>query len=205
MILFQGFTGKVSAVEVFHPDITPQYSDYELPAGYADILGQPIASDMQKLRVITVAMSRGRQAKFVAEPEILAASLEVEKTDAETKANDADEDVVIEPEVKVIYAGASIAAVGSMTNKNYVYYQKPLTQKYVMPRVLFGLKGAVISLIAGYILILLATHQRADMARVIFEGVTLLLFVSSLVYAAYVYATASESHQNMRLYIKRIL
>ena len=199
MTLFQGFTGKVTSVEVFHPEITPQYNDFEWPAGYSDVLGNPVSFDYQKMRVITVMMGRGRLAKFVAEPEILAAVLH-----SETQI-EGDEAPVVEPELKIIYAGAEIAAVGSPVTKKYVYYQKPLNKKYVMPRVMFGLKGAVISVVAGYILTLLAKHQEADLMRIVFEGITLLGFISSLIYAGYVYTAAGEAHHNMRLYIKKIL
>ena len=74
-----------------------------------------------------------------------------------------------------------------------------------MPRVMMGVNGALVALITGFFLSLIAAHSQSDQWQVGIEGGAMLLFISGLIYSAYYYFNKNEAQQKLRLYLKKIL
>lgn len=186
MSIFQGFPGKVASIEDFTQDKVAEYDKLERPAGYADIIaGKEIMGSESQLKLVNVMLGRGVLVRFPADVDAL--------------------NLEDNGKVYVMYAGTDIAAVAVPHEKKYVYFQKPLNRKYVFPRVVYGMKGAIIAIIMGYILTILAKHQQSLTMQVVFEGVAGFLLVSSIVYSLYHFFTSAQAHQKMRLYLKKLL
>jgi hypothetical protein len=185
MSTFIAVDKKIMAIDEFDPELTDGYENYEWPAA-CKTLGDNIPTPTHdNMRLVSIMITPGFIVKCV----------------MDTTAMNLNED----DKIKVILAGAKPACIINPETKSYVFYQAPLKKKFNAPRVMMGINGALVAVIAGFFLAIIMAHQNLDQIQVIVEGLFTLLCISGLIYSAYYYFNENEADQKLRLYLKKIL
>jgi len=208
MGLLQIFTGEVIAIEAFQPEVGVP-DNLELPDGYAMIDdGATLAGNKASYRLVTAKMGRARHVQFVCDATLLDLSVGVipEVSDGEGKDKDSDVEIVTIPPttIKIAYDAAKITGIANMEKGVYAYFQDPLEEKFVQPKVNLGIKSAISTIVAAYILFLMAKQIHLDFfvyAIIVIAGICIFACVAQIIFAL---SSAKEVHQKMRLYFKKL-
>lgn len=185
MSTFHALSLDISEVEPFDPELIDGYDDYELPKGYLNVGGKKINHDNSRLKLLTIMVTPGFMTKCPVDTEALG----IQEGD----------------KVRVVMQGRYVVSIANPEQKTFAFYNEPLRKKYIMPRVMMGVNMAIVSVIAGYILLLILKHQKSELGVVLVEGGAVLMFISSVIYALYYFSNDEEAHTKLRQYLKKLL
>lgn len=185
MSTFHALSLKINEIEPFDPDLIAGYDNYELPHSYETVEGQKIKPDNSRLKLLTIMVTPGFATKC---------PVDIDALEIKEGQN-----------VRVIMGGRYVVSIANPETKKFAFFNEPLRKKYIMPRVMMGVNMAMVAAVAGYILLLILKHQQSDKAVVIVEGISVFLFISSLIYSVYFYSNDTEAHTKLRQYLKKLL
>lgn len=184
MAIFQFFKGEIHSIEKFDRETVPGFDSYERPMEYGFLQNDNFHASAEKVKFLTFQIGEDTVEHCALDSDIL-------------KLSSGDK-------VEVVYSGKSIVAVLNKKSGYYCFYRKPLYKKFSMPKILMGINSAVVAIVIGYILHLIALQLRSDVFQVISEGITLFFFIGGLIYAAYYHASQAYAKSRVEKYIRQI-
>jgi phosphotransferase system glucose/maltose/N-acetylglucosamine-specific IIC component len=184
MAIFQFFKGVTHSIEAFDRETVPGFDSYDPPMDYGFLQNDNFHAPSEKLKFLTFQIGENTVEHCAADPDVL-------------KISDGDS-------VDVVYSGRSVVALLNKNSGYYCFYKKPLYKKFSFPKVLMGINSAVVAIVIGYILHLIALQLRSDLFQVISEGTTLFFFVGGLIYAAYYHTNQAYAKSRIAKYIRQI-
>ena len=153
MAIFQFFKGEIHSIEKFDRETVPGFDSYERPMEYGFLQNDNFHAPEGSDKFITVQIGEEAVEYFALNADILKISKE--------------------DNVEVVYSGKNVVAVLNKDSGYYCFYRKPLYKKFSIPKIMMGINSAVVAVVIGYILHLIALQLRSDLFQVISEGMTL--------------------------------
>lgn len=184
MAIFQFFKGVIHSIEDFNRETVPGFDSYEVPMDYGFLQNDNFHVQTGKIKFVTVQIGEETVESCAFDPDIL-------------KVTDGDA-------IEVVYSGRSVVAILNKSSGYYCFYKKPLYKKFSFPKILLGINSAVVAVIIGYILHLIALQLRSDLFQVISEGATLFFFIGGVIYATYYHISQTYAKERIEKYIRQI-